>query len=202
MINYIGNKISPKVLNIVEDNVNKEMNNYIFNMFSKDILVKEDLNNIISLSKNNNGEIVAVDYKYNKAYEYLGNSMKKLASNIDNFKLNVKYYDTKNDIFFIPLGMISSNFLLENYGIKIPCKVILLNDVKMGLRTMITNYGINNLLIEVYLNINITNYYILPSYNKKIDNNYEIIINSKVIVGKIPDYYGGSIEENKTILSS
>ena len=41
-----------------------------------------------------------------------------------------------------------------------------------------------------------------PSTYKEFGDTYEIIVASKVVVGKIPVYYGDSIEQSSAIVSS
>jgi hypothetical protein len=57
-------------------------------------------------------------------------------------------------------------------------------------------------LIELYLVVDVDNDIILPSIYKSFGERYEIIVASKIVMGKIPTFYDGMIEESSTILSS
>lgn len=202
LLQNINLKLRPKIETIIENSVNKSIYSYIFYMFNKDTLVNEDLMDIISLQKNEEGEIVSIDYRFNKAYEYLSDSMVILYDNIGNMEFDVKYFDQDKNIFFVPLGMATNNLLLENMGFKIPCKVELLSDANMGFKTKVTNYGINNILVELYLVISVKNNLFIPNTSSQFGNTYEIVLASKIVMGSVPSYYGDSIEKSSTILSS
>lgn len=201
-IKYIGNKLIPHIENIVEKNVNKIIYNYVFNIFDKNTLVNEDLLDVIYLNKNADGEVVSIDYKFNVAYELLSDGMEKLYNNISNMEIDTDYDKTEDGIFFVPIGLTQNNMLLDYLGFKIPCKIIYLSDIDMGFKTKVSDYGMNNILIELYLAINIKNDLISPSSFHEFGNDYQMLIASKIIIGRLPEYYGGTIEKSTSILSS
>ena len=96
-----------------------------------------------------------------------------------------------------PLVMALINLLL--------IKIIFSNfisDIDMGFKTKVSNYGLNSLLLELYLKINVNNSIMSPSSYKEFGETYEIILASKVVVGEIPVYYGGELEKTSPIVSS
>lgn len=202
IINFIGKRITPYIEQMVEKYVNRSVYNYVFYAFEREILTDEDLLNIINLNMNSEGEIISVDYKFNIAYDYLSDGMEKLYENISDLQLDFNFYDGDNNIFFVPVGMANKNILLENMGFKVPCKIIFLSDIDMGFKTKVTNYGVNNILVELYLEINVQNDLISPSSFYEFGESYEMPIASKIVVGKIPVYYGDSIEKSSAIVSS
>ena len=197
IIGIIGKRIMPVVENNIENYVNRSLHNYVFNVFSKDILVKEELLNIIQINKNSKEEIISVDYRLNEANKYLFDSMEKLYNNIDKLKLeSIVPYQYKKGVFFIPSGLAYKNILLDNLGFKIPCMVNIISSTK------VSNYGINNILIELYLVTEIKSDIITPSSYEEFTNNFETIIASKIVIGNIPAYYDGLIEKSSAIISS
>ncbi len=74
-------------------------------------------------------------------------------------------------------------------------------DAELG-KTKVKNYGVNNLLVELYLVIGVNSFIMSPSTYKEFGNTYEIIVSSKVVVGRIPVYYGDVIEQSSAIVSS
>jgi hypothetical protein len=87
-------------------------------------------------------------------------------------------------------------------SIFLSCKINFISDIDMGFKTKVSNYGVNNLLIELYVVIDVKSYIMSPSTYKEFGDTYEIIVASKVVVGKIPVYYGDSIEQSSAIVSS
>ena len=60
----------------------------------------------------------------------------------------------------------------------------------------------DNLLIELYIVIDIKSYIMAPNSYKEFNNSYEIIAASKVVMGKIPLYFGDTMEQSSAIVSS
>ena len=87
-------------------------------------------------------------------------------------------------------------------GFKIPMKINFIHDVDMGLKTKVRNYGVNNILIELYVVIDIKSNIMSPSSYKEFSNSYEVVVASKIVVGEIPVYMGDSIEKTEEILTS
>ena len=100
------------------------------------------------------------------------------------------------------VGLINNNILLENLGFRIPCKVNFVNDIEINFKTKVTDYGLNNVLVELYLVVNVENDLLSPQGHETFKEDYEIVIASKVIMGRIPDYYGGMFEKSSSIVSS
>ena len=166
------------------------------------MLDNEELLDVISLNLNNKGELIAVDYKFNIAYEYLSDGLNFLYEKINNLEPSMAYYTGEKGIYFVPVGLINHNVLTENLGFKIPIKINFISDIEMGFKTKVSDYGMNNLLVELYLEIEVENDLITPNTKDSFSEKYEIIIASKVIIGSIPNIYGGVIEKDSAIVSS
>lgn len=202
IVKDIGEKLSYHIENIVIKNVDREVYNNIFFSFNSEELGNEELLNVINLNMNKNGEVVSVDYKLDIAYEYLSKSMETLYNNIISMNMSTLYKSGINNVYYLPMGLIYNNVLMDSLGYKIPCKINFISDIDMGFKTKVTDYGVNNLLIELYIVIDVKSYIMSPSTYKEFGDTYEIIVASKVVVGKIPVYYGDSIEQSSAIVSS
>lgn len=95
----------------------------------------------------------------------------------------------KGIILEVPIGVITDSAFLQNLGPKIPVKLSLVGDVVTGLTTEVTEYGINNALLKVNINIKVDTQIILPVVSEQLTIDSSIPIAIKVIQGKIPDYY-------------
>lgn len=202
MLKDIGSKLSYHIENIVIKNVNKSVYNNVFSILGSDELGSEELLDVISLSKNNDGEVISVDYNMNIAYDVLSNCMEDLYSSITSLDMSSLYKSGINNVYYIPMGLIYNNVLLDNLGFRIPCKINFISDIDMGFKTRVKDYGVNNLLIEIYLVIDIKNYIMSPSTYKEFGETYEILVASKIVLGRIPMYYGGIMEKSSSIVSS
>ena len=201
ILNYIGNKITPQAEEIIKANVNKSINSYVFYIFSRDTLSNEKLMDIVDLNMNSNQEVISIDYQFNKVYKYLGESVFNFFKGQPN--MNIEYYDWDKEVFFLPVGMMhKNNILINGMGFKIPIKVKILTDVNLSFKTKVSDYGLNNVLVELYIVVNVANEMLTSGSLKQFGETYEIVVASKVVMGKVPMYYGGSIEKSSSILSS
>ena len=67
--------------------------------------------------------------------------------------------------------------------------------------TKITNYGINNALVEVNADVTITERMILPFFTKDVSTTVTVPIVMKLIQGNIPEYYFNGIDKNSNIVT-
>ena len=67
------------------------------------------------------------------------------------------------------------------------------------IKTKVTDYGLNNALIEIYLNIKI--HYKIIGISETDDETleYDILLDSRIIQGNIPNWYAGSYEKRSKI---
>ena len=202
IITLIGNKASNKITKYVRVNLEKEIYNYIFNTFSRKIMNNEDLKNTLVINYNREGEIISIDYDFAKCYNMLGKSIKILHDNADKINIKKDNYDQNKNILFVYLGNLSDNYYLQELGPRIPIKVNILNNIKMSFSTKVSAYGINTILLELYLNIITETSFVGPIKMEQFNNSYKLIVSSTVLNGKIPQYYGGTIEKSSAIISS
>jgi len=108
----------------------------------------------------------------------------------DNSYFNVDSEKLKNGIIYqVPTGIIFNNGLLSNIGPKIPVKLSMVGDITVDIKTDIRDYGINNAVIQVSINVVVTEQVILPFTYEQITIETDIPIAIKLIEGDIPNYY-------------
>ncbi len=212
IIKNINNNITPKLLEISNDKIEEITIDIINKSFSKEALGSLNINDILLISKNNNNEIVSVDFKLDNAYEKLRNSIEILQNSLNdlekgNYKYNDDSYETYLDcsnnngfIFKIPLGFATNKIFLASFGPKIPVRIEFVGSVQGNIYTKITDYGINNSLIEVYIKLILKEKIILPVKSIKKNNKTNVLLASKIIQGKVPTFYNGILENNSNII--
>lgn len=208
IISYIMLKVftikSEKILLNYAENKSKELSQLLVNNALEEIIIDATVEDIINLEKNQNNEIISLDFNNVKINEIelkisknIQKNLKKLEENKKN-SLTEKYYDDKIDIIYeVPMSIIYDVPILVGIGPKVPFKLDVLGNVKTNVITNIKEYGINNSLVEVILNMKINIQIILPFSSKNIVIESNVPLKTKVIQGKIPTYYGGIIS-NKT----
>lgn len=103
--------------------------------------------------------------------------------------------------FYIPLGSIFQNPIFNNKGPQIPVRMEIIGSVLSNISTKVTEYGINNCLIEMYVHVEVKEKVILPVIAKTITITNDLPVSYKVIRGKVPSYYGNSINKDSSIYS-
>lgn len=203
-------EVTPKLLNIAEVGINKLNETILTNYKVKDIYPQVDIENAIVLTKNKKDEIISVDFKLEEVYKSLSIITGYLQRSVEDANvLNevLKYYNedlssTSNSIILsIPMGVASDKIYLANLGPRIPVKVSYMGYVASSVRIKLEDYGINNVLISIYIDCFITNSFITPSIEKEIKHEYNILVASKIIQGIVPTYYGGVMEAKSNILN-
>lgn len=161
-----------------------------------DVLVTLKNKDLYHISKNSDDEIEIIDYD-----SYLVNVFLKDVT--DNVSLYLDRYENNpsSASFYIPFGSFFRNPILNGKGPKIPVRMESIGSVTSNINVKITEYGINNCLIEMSIHIEVTEKIILPvmSDTIKIVNDYPV--SYKVIRGKVPTYYGNSISKNSGLYS-
>lgn len=187
-INYYGNKFIKRLNTfIIESNnlyINKEVNNYIKknNLLDTNNLYKftyDSKNNITGASLNIE-KINNVLTKYVDDFSYYLNKT-NFASYLDSY---YKSYNINNlNYITVPVGTLYDNPLLFNLGpnIILACDDILL--VNLFLTFNYKNYGINNIIVNIYLNIEIEQKIIKPILQKNNLYKYSFLISSEILQG-------------------
>lgn len=203
LINILGNRLTPKIINIVKNNVTYYDNLLVEEYLDTKVLSSNLIDEVIELIKNKNEEIVGIDYKIGSSYKISQSisSSLNLAKEKKDYTSYNTYSKNKNGVMILsyPLGLASDNIFLQNLGYKIPVRLELNSNVLTGLKTKVTNYGINNALVELYLKVSFTSNIVYFSLDEKIDSNYEILLAAKMVMGNVPSYLNGYLEQENVL---
>lgn len=204
-IKILSNKIGPVYLDIAENEVKKLVILVINNSINDDVINEIGNNELFDIVKNNNNEIVLIDYNSVNVNKFLALVVRTVSNNLDlieNGKYNLLSFDlegydnkllNKGIIANIPFGSLLGLNLLSNIGPRVPVKFNLIKDVSGGIDTKINEYGINNaymeVLVKVKVNVNIN----LLFLSRTINIECSVPISMKIIQGNIPNFYTGGI---------
>lgn len=203
-------KVTPKLLGIAEASINKLNETILTNFKVKDIYPQVDLENAIILTKNKKEEIISVDFNLENVYKALSIITGYLQSSVESEEVRksiLKYYDEDlsngldSILLSIPMGVSSDKIYLANLGPRIPVKIHYMGYVASNVRIKIENYGINNALISIFIDCFVSNEFLVPFGEKRINHEYNILVASKIIQGIVPEYYGGVLESKSSILN-
>lgn len=183
IINKINEVTSPilmiqakeKAYNIITKTINGSVNKVV----SKNL----NSNDLFIMTYDSDGTITSIDFDslvINKVLTSISLEIENSIADID------------SETCTIPFGVVFNNSFLSNLGPKVPIKMQLVGSVVNNIKTQITNYGINNALIEIYVNIEVNVQVVLPFVSDKVSVETLIPIALKLIRGNVPDYYSGN----------
>lgn len=173
------------------------------NFYAQDIydIVKSDTNeikNIIYDSGVINDLVDSITERIYKMFNMLESSdlskiniRENIVSNKDNNKDGI--------VLEIPSGIVTNNYIFAGLGPKIPVKISLTGEFESYVSTDVKEYGINNAMITIYINIKVSEQITMPFITNKITVENKIPIFMSLVNGNIPNYYIGGFDKNSNI---
>lgn len=182
-------KLNPKLNDYIDFLVKDEIYKKVIK--SNNFITNEEVNNILYIDKNKSNEIVYLDYDIDKTYKLLNKY-------IDSLKKD----NSKSKILTVPFFIASDNIIISSLGPKIKFKYEIIDNVKGKIKTKVTDFGVNNALVEMYFELEIGYLVVIPMNKKESVLKTEILISSKVINGKVPTFYGKNIFKESSVSTS
>ena len=169
-------------------------------------------NDIYDIVKSNDNEIKNIIYDSGVIND-LVNSVGERIYNMFNMietgdlsKLNINANilsknknDKKGIVLEVPSGLIFNNYIFSNLGPKIPVLISLTGDYESFVSSDVVEYGINNAMVTIYINIKVTEQITLPFMTKKVVVDNKIPIFMSLVNGTIPNYYIGGFSKNSNL---
>lgn len=201
IFSYIGNHVTPVILNYAEKQAKKIAVLVISQAVSEEVLNNFDDTDLFT------DDEYGTEYNTNKIMKLLKTiavsvrtHLKKMekgeleeigVSNSEYF--NVPDNKLKNGVIYeVPSGIIFNNGLLANVGPKIPVKLSFIGDIVIDLVKDVKEFGINNAVIELSVYIKVTEQVILPFSYRQIEVESTIPLTIKILRGDVPGYYLGT----------
>ncbi len=208
--NYISCKTNSSVLGYASIEA-KRFANLLIHTSVSNVVEKEKINgDILTLTKNSNGEIQMIDFDAKSVNSLLQDVSVEIQNNI--LKLE------NGDSSFLPIGKslrgesfkhvrsgvvcelkgggIFGNSLFANTGPSIPIKLSFIGEVLTNIQTSIKSYGINNAYLEVDISVKVDMRITMPLSTKDKSVTKNIPIAMKVIQGRVPNYYHDMLEKS------
>jgi len=202
--------IGDNLINISSLELKRVINLLITDKINNNILNKDTLKDLLIINKNNKDEILYVDFDLDKAYKILDNVSNILTNsfkNIEDGDISIAYLDKEFShevngmILNVPIGSTLDSVNFYNLGPKVPVRINFIGTVLTNLQTKVTNYGLNNALVEVFIYIDFSCDIIAPFKTESVDLKYDAVIASMMIEGEVPNFYNGTMEKNSNIYS-
>ena len=175
LFQWFNRNVSSKLIYIAQKNLDKYVDDVAsdFQIFLDE---SQEYQEFLEVVLNDQGEIQSVDYQMEKIYslasqltEYIQNSLKKSSQQQTIPYSNRDFLSDSEDtlILEMPLGLVTDSPFLVNLGPKIPV---------------------------TYLCVSISYEVLLPVTKEEHQKNYELLIDSKLIQGQVPEWYNKAFE--------
>lgn len=207
IFNTLGKKLGESVSFLTKLKLDEITKYYMNDTIKKYLNI--DSNDYIKINLVNNN-IVSVDIDNVMCNKLLNNIIVDLESNVKNLEMgkinnyhNMEIIKGKDGIImFMPVGVSFGNSLFSGLGPKIPVKVSFLENVDAYVDVVVENYGINNSLIKLYINIDVEEVLEMPTKNRFSNVKYKFLISSKLINGEVPSVLGGTISRSSNVVNT
>lgn len=203
---FISARITPGLMEYAELQAKKFVTLLINSAVTESIGEDLEADSLFLITKDVNGEIRSIDLDPIKVNRLLSNTTNSIQVNLQHIERGevdkltlmddvLKDYNPndlkKGVIGNIPTGVIFHNALLSNLGPKFPIRIKIMGDIITNIKTKVTNYGINNAVVEVSIQVDVNTQAILPFSSKVIKVSSDIPLTIKLIQGNVPSYYFG-----------
>ena len=184
--NFIDNYFSETTSVYISKQADNLASNAVKDIITKTVVPKIDMNEILTI-KYNQSKVESVIVNTRIVNEIMGD-----ASELVDELLNTEYLEEELSELSLPLGIVISDSFLASKGPKIKIKIKPIGAYSADVYTDISTFGINNSLIEVYLNIVIDIVALIPLQHQTIRTETKIYLISQVVQGTVPNYYYGN----------
>lgn len=172
---------------------------------NNNIIIKNKLNNLIkningldyhetlySFTYNKDKEIVGANFNSNIINKYLSLYINEFENDLNDFLYNEYLYKygksfktSNNSYLYVPLGIIYNNPFLYNIGPNIILSYNVINSFSFKIDMDVKNYGYNNILIMLYLNVTVDQSIIKPVLEKTNTTSYKFLLSSNIVYGRV-----------------
>lgn len=191
---FLNKKVSPLYMEYAES----EMERVVTTVINKSVSECSISDNLFLMKKDYDNTVI-VDYDPVVLNKIIGEISNRVSNDL---KLigkkdfdTLKKYDLDISAFYIPSGIIFHSIFLNNLGPKIPIFMEPISSINPNIETKVTEYGINNSLIEVNIKVVVNIKMILPTSSKNNKIMVIVPLTVKIIQGNIPEYYFGSLNK-------
>ena len=188
---YIGSRYLKRLNKFISENNNIIIKNELSNYISENKF--PNINNLYNFTYNNDKEIVGANINTNYVNSYMMdylNNFKYLNDGKITYekylKSYYKYIKTKNNTYlFVPIGIIYENPFIFNLGPNVILSYSYINNLLFNIDIDISDYGLNNVLVNIYLDITFEQSVLKPILSKVSNEKYRFLLSSQLVYGRV-----------------
>ncbi len=174
---------------------------------SGQFLDNTDMDDLVELEKNEEGEVTSVQFNsviYNRVLQETTESVQNYLNDIEHGRSKDNRFPKDVDvngegavfsedgiIHMIPLGQATNNALLAHLGPRIPVRLSAIGAVKSNLKENILDVGINNTYMSISVEIEADVQIVIPFATATEVVKTSIPVGMILIPGEVPEFYGG-----------
>ena len=190
----------------------------IANVILNDVIILDDVfdKNFYNIIRDSEGNISLIDFDSNVTNDILKKINSKALKKIKELeKGNSKHLELSDSlkgtrltyldngiVCDIPLGVLLNNSLLINFTTSIPIKFSFIGTVTSNMFTNVKEYGFNNALIEIGVEVTIKEQVTMPHSTETVKVTTKINLATQVIQGQVPLYYNGAFTTSSNTFST
>lgn len=200
----INKNIEPHLMKVAESKTKQFAAKAINKSISKNIAENLDINQLIIM--HTSGGEISYSFnpkEYNRVIVESTSRVQKYLDDIESGRIDASGNDhlkySNGIIYRIPLGVATKNLLFATAGPEMPVRFEMLGNVTSDLETKVTETGINNTFLEVYVKIKVRMNVIIPLLQKETMVIKKVKVGDLFLQGKVPQYYNGNGNGNPPI---
>lgn len=201
IIKLINKNITPTVMEYSKSEIKRIASIIINKSIDEEIINKIDIDKLFVIDKSSDEEIVTVTLNsivVNKITNEISDACENNLRLIEERRFDeLKNFNINERFFYVPSGIAFNNTFFNSVGPLIPIKLKIVGNVTSGIETEVKEYGINNSLVTISVEIKVELMVILPLSTDYVSITNYVPIAIKMIQGKVPDYYGGKLNIEK-----
>ena len=203
ILNLLSHKVMPIYLSYQESELKRLIITVINKSVSENFINEDSFDNLFIIKDDKNTNMTMIDFDPVVLNKVISNIADIVYTNIklisEKDKDTLEKYNVSDSVFYIPSGVIFDSTFLNNLGPRIPVNMEIISSVNPSVETKVTEYGINNSLVEVFINVNANIKMIFPLASSEVEVKVVVPLTVKIIQGMVPDYYlGGLIGQTKS----
>ena len=202
LIRYVDKKLNILLDNYLNMEV-KRLTTNVVNKSVKDVLAKQEYDDLIIVSKKENSEINKIEYDTKKINILTNDILNKVQQNIKrldsgqvdsmflyNQSKNMRFNKIEKGIVLdVSLGNIYHSSLFANIGPTIPIKLVFSGQTNVDIDLKTKEYGINNIMVEIDAVVTVKEITTMPISSKQKTIKVRSPISIDIIKGNIPENY-------------
>lgn len=198
----VNEGLKPTLISYAESQTRKIATLVISNAVNKKIANDMDIDKIIEAVPNQDGSVSKLNAEIvnrvkAETTSLVQRNLKEAESgNLSELELMMDVEFEKSDknkadgiVYYVPLGQATNNALLGNLGPQIPIRFTPIGDVSSDVKTKISDFGINNAYVQVYVHLTVNVQIIIPFATKVTTLTEDIPVAMFLIKGNVPQFY-------------